>query len=119
MSIDFDEDNEEINFDRELRQHKSTISKFKDLDVNIRAQKMEALERAMRRATSSPLKDKNVKQSLARDFLEKYKGIQRPDPNFDNFLRTKAGGNLGGGHNNDYEPNITGYEELPWEKEDF
>lgn len=119
MSRDFDEFDEEVEVDgeKELRQHKATLARYKHLHVDERMAKMEALERAMGKATSNPLKNSRIRQNLSKDFLEKFRGDQKPDADLINFLRGGAGSNQGGGHNNDYEPDPTGFEDLPWEED--
>lgn len=110
---DFDEE-EDLNFEKEKRMHQRTLSKFKDLDVDVRSRKAEAVEKAMHELT----KRKTKRDQLSKDFLEKYRGDQTPDARLIDFLRNRAGGDGGGGHNRDFEPNPTGFEELPWDSDD-
>ena len=72
----------------------------------------------MQKASKNPLKNDKVKQAMSKDFLEKFRGDQKPDQNLIEFLRGGAGGMHGGGHNKDFEPDPTGFEELPWEQDD-
>ena len=122
MARNFDEYDEQeetlMDGEKELRQHKATLSRYKHLHVDARMEKMEALERALGKATRNPLKNKEVRNALAKDFIEKFRGDQKPDADLISFLRSSAGGNQGGGHNNDYEPDPTGFEKLPWEDDD-
>ncbi|MDY6959046.1 MAG: hypothetical protein SVK08_07785 [Halobacteriota archaeon] len=114
--------NDEMDVNEEKRLHESTLEKYRHLDVNVRSQKMEALEKVFSEAIKNKVKarDGKIRQSLAKDFLEKYRGEQRPDQHLIDFLRGTSGGNFGGVHNREFEPDPTGFEELPWERdEDF
>ncbi len=114
---DYDED-ESLDFNREKRQHQRTLQQYKDLDVRVRQEKMEAMEKALQKTARSALKNKDVKQALSKDFLEKFRGDQRPDTDLISFLRGSAGGSFGGVNNQNYEPDPTGFEELPWDEDD-
>lgn len=120
MPDEFDEVDEE----QERREHERTLRKFKHLDVNVRMAEMEALEKQFEKAGKGAMKNKNTKNRVAKDFLEKYRGDQKPDQNLIDFLRKTAGGaGQGGVSNEDYEPgHPTGIQEaegdLPWDQED-
>jgi hypothetical protein len=117
---------DDINFEKEKAQHEATLRKFKHLDVEERRAKAEAVEKAMAgiaRKVHGGGKNEKVRQSMAKDFLNKYKGRDRPDPDLINFLRGTGGGSLGGVNNEEYEPGIpTGIAEsegdLPWQDDD-
>jgi len=59
----------------------------------------EAKENSLKETLSSAIKTEGNRQNLAKDFLKKYRGDEKPDPNFMNFVR-KTGQ---GGYSNDYE----------------
>jgi len=119
MADDYDEVDEE----QEQKEHERTLKRFKHLDVNVRMAEMEALERQFSKAGKGAMKNKNTKNRVAKDFLEKYRGDQKPDQNLIDFLRkTHGGAGVGGVNNNDFEPDPTGFMEaegdLPWDQED-
>ena len=87
----------------------------KRLDTN--QANAEAAEEMFKRVAKEALKDGATKQNLAQDFLQKFRGDQKPDQELINFLRKSQGGSFGGVNNKDYEPDPTGLETLPWEDE--
>ena len=111
-------DDEKIDPDKERREHLRTLNRYKHLQVDERAEQMDALKEAMTELTSR--KAKRNKNEMAKDFLEKWRDKPVPDQNLINFLR---GYGEGGTHNPDYEPGIpTGImeaaHEMPWDEDD-
>lgn len=117
MSNMYDDD-EEVDYSREDRLHQRTLNQYKDLDIRVREQKMEAMERMLRKTARDALKDKATKQSVSKDFLEKFQGKQKPDADLISFLRGSAGGSLGGVNNQNYEGDPTGFESMPWDEDE-
>ena len=82
----------------------------------------EAMERKVREVTSSVLKkDKKSKNAISQEFLRRYRGDEKPDPDLINFLRNTGGGSHGGVNSDQYEPDPTGFAEssgdLPWDED--
>lgn len=117
-NINDEDEGGEVNESRERRMHERTLNKYRNLDVNIRAQEMEALENEMHRTSKAAMKKGNTKNTLAKDFLEKHRGEQQPNANLISFLRGSSGGSFGGVNNANYEPDPTGMEVLPWDEEE-
>lgn len=114
-----DDDNEKIDFDKELRQHKRTLKKYAHLDVDERAMEMEALQEAMKQTLSkSTKKREKERRQVATDLIQKIEGEKIPNKDFVDLVRKRMTGDGSLGYMEDFEPEPTGFEELPWERDE-
>lgn len=115
-------DEEDLNEDELRAQHERTIRKFRHLDVDVRTEQMEALEKGFHKASKKG--SKQSRTNLLKDFLGKHdrnRGEQRSDDKL--FTDIQQFGGIGGTHNDNFEPGIpTGIKEkageMPWDEDE-
>lgn len=92
------------------QRHKATLNKYERTYEKEKAE-AEALEKAMKKGLASALKQESKKAGLQKQFAEDLEKM-REDPMGARQPRKISG------FNQDLEPDPTGYEEYPWQKED-
>jgi hypothetical protein len=112
-------DDKDLTEDELRAQHERTLQKYKHLDIDVRLEMMEALEKGFHKASKKGVKQS--KSSLSKDFLEKHRRDQRPDDKL--FTDIRSFGGVGGTHNDNFEPGIpTGIAEkageMPWDQDE-